>query len=437
MCFVLAHKTSIDVDTLADTPEIPTGNTLTVATLTIDDASVPIDLARAHFTDGESRWVVARSTVAAIPELKTAFGPHGMEERMPSFLREPYVLAMAPWQWIGIVVLIVAALALARLVSWPLLAVASRIVRRTRTTLDDHLVKAAYRPLRLLFAVVFFRLGSPFLSFSENAWQTLSHVLSALTITSFAWLAIRFIGGGADWLEERASEGDGEYKSRGLRTQLTVLYRVASIVVFVIATAAILLQFEVVRSIGTSLLASAGIAGITIGLAAQKSLGAIIAGVQISIAQPVRIGDTVVVDTQQGTVEEIHLTYIVLRLADDRRFIVPIGRFLEQPFENWTKLGSALRGYVVLPADFATPLDALRTELEASCKRSQKWDGRTCLLEVTDVNANQLMLRATVSAKDASTLWDLRCFVREDLVKFATTFENGKSIPRARSQTVS
>jgi small-conductance mechanosensitive channel len=434
LCWIVAHESAIDPNAITDDAN---AEPVTVATLDVDESLVPIALSHAHFADGVQRWVIARSTVAAIPELRSAFGPRGFEERMPSILREPHILAMAPWQWVGLIAFIVASLVVARFTAWALLAIASRIVKRTKTKLDDYLVQSSRRPLRLLIAVAVFRLASPLLAFAENAWATLSHLLSALAITSLAWLAIRLIGGGADWLEERASLGDGEYKSRGLRTQLTVLYRVASIVVFVIAVAAILLQFEVVRSVGTSLLASAGIAGITIGLAAQKSLGAIIAGVQISIAQPVRIGDTVVVDGQQGIVEEIHLTYVVLHLADDRRLIAPIGRFLEQPFENWTKLGSALRGYITLPADFTTPLDALRKELEESCKRSQKWDGRTCVLEVTDITANQLMLRATVSAKDAGTLWDLRCAVREDLVKFLTTFENGKSIPRARSQTVS
>lgn len=434
LCWIAQHKATIDAETL---PDVPEGSTLTVATLSIDESPVAIDLARVMFADGVHRWVIARSTIAAIPELQAAFGPHGFEERVPQFLREPYVLAVAPWQWIGILAILALSIVVARFATWALLAGASRVVKRTSTTLDDHLVRASRRPLRFLLAIGTVRATAPLLALAQNAWTSLAHLLSALTITSFAWLAIRFIGAGAEWLEERASEGDGEYKSRGLRTQLTVLYRVASIVVFVIAVAAILLQFEVVRSVGTSLLASAGIAGITIGLAAQKSLGAIIAGVQISIAQPVRIGDTVVVDSQQGVVEEIHLTYIVLRLVDDRRLIAPIGKFLDQSFENWTKLGSALRGFVIVPADFTTPLEAIRAELEASCKRSQKWDGRFCKLEVLDATQNQLTLRATVSAKDADALWDLRCAVREDLVKFLTTNENGKSLPRARAQTVS
>ncbi len=161
-------------------------------------------------------------------------------------------------------------------------------------------------------------------------------------------------------------------------------------------------------------------------------------GSKISIAQPVRLGDTVVVDGQQGVVEEIHLTYIVLRLVDDRRLVAPIGRFLDQPFENWTKLGSPLSGYVTLPADYTVPIDEVRTELEAVCKKSPHFDGRQCRLDVIDVTADKaLMLRATVSAKDADELWELRCAVREAMVKFLTGLHAGKHIPRTRAQTVS
>ncbi len=437
LCYVMARKAPVDIAALPDVSEM-TGN-VTVTTITVDEEPIAIEVGHVRFADGVSRWLVARATVAAIPQLDAAFGPRGtFDERLPTVLREPRIMAMAPWQWLGIVLFAILALIVARLFAWVLLAGVSRIVKQTSNTLDDHLVNSVRSPMRLLVAVAAFRAGAPFLAFAADAWTTVARVLSALTIVGFAWLATRMMHGGATWLEERASEADREYRSRGLRTQLAVLYRVASIVVFVIAIAAVLLQFEVVRSVGTSLLASAGIAGITIGLAAQKSLGAIVAGVQISIAQPVRIGDTVVVDKEQGTVEEIHLTYIVLRLSDDRRLIAPIGRFLEQPFENWTKLGSELRGYVTVPADFGTPIDAIRAKLEEICKASPKWDGRFCRIDVTEVTADKaLTLRATVSAKDADALWDLRCTVREALVTFLATLDQGKHVPRARAQTVS
>ena len=438
LCFVLQHKTNIDVSAVADATGDDTTGPVTVTHVDINEATVPIELARVRQTDGTYTWRLSRATVAAIPELDAAYGPRGLEERMPEVLREPYVLEMAPWQWIGIAIVTLISFAIARLLAWIVLAMAGRVAARTKNTLDEHLVAAVTRPVRLLAAVATFRTVAPILTLGSDAWAPITRLLSTLTVLGFAWLAIRFMRGGTNWLEAHAAEGDREYSSRGLRTQLAVLYRVASVVVLVVAVAAILLQFEVVRSVGTSLLASAGIAGITIGLAAQKSLGAIIAGIQISIAQPVRIGDTVVVDSQQGVVEEIHLTYAVLRLPDDRRLIAPIGRFLDQSFENWTKLGAALRGYVMLPADFGAPIDALRTELGAICKRAPEFDGRSCRLDVLDVTPDKgLMLRATVSAKNADALWELRCRVREELVKFLVKLESGKHVPKTRTQAVS
>lgn len=291
--------------------------------------------------------------------------------------------------------------------------------------------------MRLLFAAAVFRALVSRLAFVTDAWNVTAHALWVMTIVGCAWLAVGIARGSAEWLRVRILP-DGRHTSPELRTQFAVLHRVVAVAAVVIASAAILLQFEIVRSVGTSLLASAGIAGLTIGFAAQKSLGAIIAGVQISIAQPIRIGDTVVVDGQQGVVEEIHLTFVVLRLADDRRLVTPIGRFLDRSFENWTKLGTALLGYVTVPADFDTPLEPLRLELAAICKKLPQWDGRTCNLEVVDATADKgLQLQATVSAKDSSALWDLRCAVREALVEYLVQADGGKHLVRSRSQMVS
>jgi len=439
LCYVLSRKSTVNAQTLPDAPEAGgEHSTVTVATIVVDEDTLPVELARVRFSDGMSRWILSRGTVAAIPELNAAFGPRGLEDRMPEVLREPHVFAMAPWQWIGVLVFAAGALGVAWVLAWVLLGLVRRVTERAKNALDDHVIASARRPILLLLAVAIFRAASPLLAFEADAWTTLARLQSSLTVLGFAWLAIRIMRGIVDWLEARASEAEREYGSRGLRTQLAVLYRVATIVVLVVAVAAVLLQFEVVRSVGTSLLASAGIAGIVIGLAAQKSLGAIIAGVQISIAQPVRIGDTVVVDAQQGVVEEIHLTYVVLRLVDDRRLVAPIGRFLDQSFENWTKLGSPLSGYVLLPADFGVPIDDVRAELEVVCKKSPYFDGRHCRLDVVDVTADKaLTLRATVSAKDADALWELRCSVREAMVKFLVALNAGKHVPRTRAQAVS
>ena len=159
---------------------------------------------------------------------------------MPAALKKPRVMAMAPWQWIGALASLAIAIVLARVLTWLVLALGTRLTKRTTNQLDDHLVNGARGPLRLLLTVFAFRIAAPFLSLGASAWGTIARALSTATVIGFAWLAIRLMRGGADWLDERSSISEREYKSRGLRTQIAVLYRVASIAVFVIALAAML-----------------------------------------------------------------------------------------------------------------------------------------------------------------------------------------------------
>src|SRR6185503_3018794 len=165
-------------------------------------------------------------------------------------------------------------------------------------------------------------------------------------------------------------------------------------VVVVFATSIVLVQFEFVRSVGLSLLASAGLAGIVVGFAAQRSLAGIIAGLHLSITQPIRIGDSVMIEKEFGTIEEINLTYVVVRLWDDRRLVVPISRFLEHSFENWTKTTPELTGTVMLAVDYTAPVELIRKELERLCQGNEDWDGRTCSLQVVDVTDVAMTLRA-------------------------------------------
>jgi small-conductance mechanosensitive channel len=252
-----------------------------------------------------------------------------------------------------------------------------------------------------------------------------------------AWFAIRALGVGRAWLAARVREaGKDEMESRGLRTQLILLERVVSVVIVVFALAVALIRFDFVRSVGLSLLASAGVAGIILGFAAQKSLSGIIAGIQISVTQPVRIGDTVVIEGENGAIEEINLTYIVVRVWDGRRLVVPIAKFLDTTFQNWTKVSPELVGTVTIQADFTTPVDRVRKELDEIVRDHPKWDGRTCTLEVTESLASTLTLRALVSSADASKNWDLRCEVREKLIAFLRDHEGGAYLPRAREQSI-
>jgi small-conductance mechanosensitive channel len=269
--------------------------------------------------------------------------------------------------------------------------------------------------------------------------EELSHRLAyTLMVIGVAWLVLATLGVLAELLQARvpATDDPRELASRGLRTQLFVAQRIVSVVVWIVAAAVLLMQFELVRSIGVSLLASAGVAGVVLGVAAQRSLSGVVAGIQLSITQPIRLGDTVIVEGEYGIIEEINLTYVVVRIWDERRLIVPITQFLEKPFQNWTKVDPALHGTVLLQVDYATPVEALRDELGAIVAASPKWDQRTASIVVYDASDRTMTLRVTVSSKNPSDNFDLRCEVRERLIAFLRSHDEGRYLPVVRSAVV-
>ena len=207
-------------------------------------------------------------------------------------------------------------------------------------------------------------------------------------------------------------------KARKMHTQLTVFERMLITIVVIISVGIILMTIPQIHKIGVSLLASAGIAGIIIGFAAQKSIGLILAGFQIAITQPIRLDDVVIVEGEWGWVEEITLTYVVVRLWDKRRLIVPITYFIEKPFQNWTRTTSELLGTVYIHVDYGFPVDEMRKKLTEILENTLLWDGKVNVLQVTDSNDRTIELRALVSAVDSPTAWDLRVLVREQLIKF-------------------
>jgi small-conductance mechanosensitive channel len=264
----------------------------------------------------------------------------------------------------------------------------------------------------------------------------LTKLVGMATIAATAWILMRIAVVLANAVERRAKTdaagaADAELRARGITTQVRVLRRVVNVSLGIIATALMLTQFEVVRNLGVSLLASAGIAGIVLGLAAQRTIGTLIAGIQMSATQPIRIGDVVVIEKEQGTVEEVTLTYVVVKIWDERRLIVPMARFLEQPFENWTKVSAELHGTVFVKVDWGLPIDALRAEVDRIVEKHPCWDGRTKTVQVTDAR-DGLEVRILLSAVDSTKLWTLRVDVREKIVRWLQTFESGKHRPVIR-----
>ncbi|MCY1035716.1 mechanosensitive ion channel [Corallococcus sp. BB11-1] len=434
--FVLDRELSIDVSALAKTPEVDATNPRfdSLGAIQLKGAGVPIRLQRVT-VDGTPTWVFAEATVKMVDPLFDEYGPL-LTETLPSFFFDRSVLGLEPWQWLGLVVTLLGAWILSYLLEKLLLAAALRVARWTNISWDDQVVNAGRGPLRLPFFAGLLALGTSFLLLPPPLRLLSGRVSYSLVIVAVAWFILRFLRVSEAFVQSRVTtEAGNKPRARSLRTQLAVLRAVFEVATYVIAAALLLMQFEVVRNVGVSLLASAGIAGLVIGLAAQKSISTLLAGIQLSITQPVSIGDQVLVENEFGTVEEITLTYVVLRIWDQRRMVIPITQFLDKPFQNWSKGSPEMMGTVILQVDYMADIDALRAELDRVLANEGKhlWDGRVKTLVVFDVMDKTLTVRALVSAANSSQLGDLRFLVRERLVLFLRA--RPQWLPTVRSES--
>jgi len=288
------------------------------------------------------------------------------------------------------------------------------------------------------FALVFFAVALvvPALPFGPNTSQTLHRILIASFVILLGWIAIVASNLAADrYMSRFRLDTDDNLLARKAVTQMRVLKRTASVVIGFLTLGFALMTFDAVREYGVSIFASAGVAGIAIGLAAKPLLGNLIAGVQIAITQPIRLDDVVIIQGEFGWIEEFTSTYVVIRLWDWRRMVVPLGYFLENPFQNWTRTSAALIGSVYFHLDHRTPIQALRSKLEEIVKASKLWDGNVVNLQVSDTTEYAIEVRALATARDASKVWDLRCEIREKMLAFLQA-EHPESLPRRRNEAV-
>lgn len=263
-----------------------------------------------------------------------------------------------------------------------------------------------------------------------------SKAIAVWLILAATWFVIGAIAGVDDLILSRYRiDVRDNLKARRVHTQVGVMSRTLMIIVGIAGVAIALMTFDSVGKIGASLLASAGIAGIAVGFAAKPVLGNIIAGIQIALTQPIRIDDAVIIRGEWGWIEEITTTYVVVKIWDQRRLIVPFSTIIEEPFENWTRNSADILGSVVLHVDYACPVDALRDELDRILEGHPKWDGRAKVLQTIDCTERTMTLRALVTAGDSPTAWELRCDVRERLIGFLQR-EYPWALPREREEKV-
>lgn len=290
------------------------------------------------------------------------------------------------------------------------------------------------RPMQWLIPLVVIQIAMQGLPDDLHGLTNVQHVASVLIILAASWTLIGVVQGVADGvISLHPATVSDNLSARRVHTQTRVLSRIASTGVVIAGLAFVLMTFPRARQLGASLLASAGVAGLVVGLAARSVFSNLLAGLHIALAQPIRIDDAVTIEGEFGSIEEITATYVVVKIWDERRMIVPLGWFTEHPFQNWTRQGSNLLGSVLLWVDYSLPVEALRAEAQRLCEASPLWDKRLCSTAVTDSSERAMQVRVLVSAVNSGANFDLRCELREKLIAFVQR-EFPQTLPRLRAE---
>jgi len=324
------------------------------------------------------------------------------------------------WHWLaisagflaGAVVIAIIAHAIA---FWAL----RRLAARKQSVFGRSLVLHSEGPTRWIFPLLAVLCILPGLPLPNRLMAALEHIAGLGLIAAIAWLVILTVEIASDLLSGRYRiDVADNLMARRIQTQFQMLHRVTVTLVAIVTIAVMLMTFPAIKHIGMSILASAGLAGLVVGVAMKDTLANLIAGVQIAITQPFRIEDAVVIEGEWGWIEEIGMMYVVVRIWDLRRLVLPLSYFLDHPFQNWTYKSADLLGHCFLYVDHTVPVEPLRAELRRICESTKLWAGKVCVLQVSDFEQFTVQLRALMDARNSSDAWDLRCYVREKMMDF-------------------
>lgn len=337
-----------------------------------------------------------------------------------------------PYLWSLLTLL--GAVLLALLVQRLLYFAVARVAARARSPLDAALLRASRGPARVALPLLAVFLALPGLTWPQGLTDYLQQLVVLGLIGASAWLCLRLL----DALVETVAatyrvDVKDNLRARKVQTQVHLLRRIAAVLIAVVAGSLMLMTFPSIRHVGITLFASAGLAGLVAGMAARSTLSNLLAGVQIALTEPIRIDDVVIVEGEWGWIEEIGTTYVVVRIWDLRRLVVPLSYFIEHPFQNWTRVTADLLGTVFIYADYTVPVDEVRAELHRILQACGMWDGKAWGLQVTDAGEHTIQLRALMSAPDSGSAWDLRCHVREKLIAFLQE-RYPRSLPQLRAE---
>jgi small-conductance mechanosensitive channel len=313
----------------------------------------------------------------------------------------------------GAVIAAAIGIALGLAAHWLLYGVVRRLARHSETSTDDTVVAQMARPTRWAMGVLGFVVAARENALLANAWRPFAGLVVPLLL---GWIAFALVNAAAAALQFRAEMSTDPIAARSRMTRIAILSRTAMFLIVVITVGLMLLAIPAVREVGVTLVASAGLAALAVGAAAQPALKSFVAGLQMAITEPLRIGDLVVIDGHSGRVEEIRMSFVIVRTWDERAVVVPTSRFLDQTFENWSRKGEMLSGPVFLYLNPATDVEPIRTEFLRYIATRKEWDHRTASLVMSEALADTIELRLAMSAATIGELGDLRCDVREHML---------------------
>ena len=345
---------------------------------------------------------------------------------------EPMLEELQGWLWPAGVV--IGAVFLAFVGHYVVFAVAASLARKTDNAVDNALVLHGGKGTRLLFPILAVFLTVPVLPLAPDAAGAIRHFVGLCLIASVGWLLIELTKVVNDLIETKHTVQDPDnLQARQIHTKFRIFNRIWTYLVIFLSLIFMLMTFPAIRLFGVSLFATAGLAGIVAAMAARPVLANFIAGLQVALTDTIRLDDVVIVEGEWGWIEEIGTTYVVVRIWDLRRLILPISYFIERPFQNWTRKTADLLGTVFIYADYTVPVEEVRQELHRILKSSPLWDQKVWNLQITNATEQTLELRALMSAPDSSQAWELRCFVREKLVQFLQQ-RHPQSLPKTRAE---
>lgn len=426
-----------DTSTGTDDPSDKPITEVKIATVELPDATYTIRLSRQRDSYSNNMvWVFSSGTVRSIKALDDALGLPPYVQDLPTWLRTNKHAGLLAYQWIGLIVLTVAAWVIGFIARYPAVWIIRHLMRRGDEKRSEQAATLSRGVIHWFVTFVVLLAAYPVLRVPASASQQIHRIIiTCLTVVIMVG-AMRALTYGVQALERIQASYNDPIRLRAAITRLNALKRAAQVLIIIVGTAIALMQYPTARTIGLSLLGSAGIAGAIIGFAAQKTFSNLFAGFLISFTQPIRIGDTVIVENEYGTIEEIAYTHVIVQIWDNRRLVVPVTYFLDHPFENWTKTSPKLTGTVMLYADYRVNVQRVRERLDEILQANPLFDGLSKNLIVHDITENATILRASMSANNPDDLFTLRYQVREELLAFLQSEPDQLPLRRIESKTI-